>query len=67
VLIASAQNRFGVLYSSSMVLAISSRVLFILSTTPFVEVCREKRTHALCPHLQESLLFLVVASYFLDP
>jgi hypothetical protein len=29
-----------------MVLAISSRVLFFLSTTPFVEVCREKRTHA---------------------
>jgi hypothetical protein len=29
------QNQSGVLYSSSMVLAISSRVLFFLSTTPF--------------------------------
>jgi hypothetical protein len=35
VLIAFAQNRSGVLYSSSMVLAMSSRVLFFLSTTPF--------------------------------
>jgi hypothetical protein len=47
VLIASAQNRSGVLYSSSMVLAMSIRVLY--SSSPlhhFVEVCREKRTHA---------------------
>jgi hypothetical protein len=35
VLIASAQNWSGVLYSSSMVVAMSSRVLFFLSTTPF--------------------------------
>jgi hypothetical protein len=34
-LIAFAQNRSDVLYSSSMVLAISIRVLFFLSTTPF--------------------------------
>jgi hypothetical protein len=41
-----APNRYDVLYSSSMVLAVSKRVLFFLSTTPFVEVCKEKRTHA---------------------
>jgi hypothetical protein len=46
VLIASAKNRSGVLYSSSMVLAMSSRVLFFSPLHHFVEVCREKKTHA---------------------
>src|SRR3954465_12313650 len=35
VLIALAQNLIGVLYSASIVLAISIRVRFFLSTTPF--------------------------------
>jgi hypothetical protein len=34
-LIASAQNRSEVFYSSSMVLAISMRVRFFFLTTPF--------------------------------
>jgi hypothetical protein len=46
VLIASAQNRSGVLYSSSMVLAMPIEFYSSSLLHHFVEVCREKRTNA---------------------
>jgi hypothetical protein len=51
MLIASAQNRSGVLYSSSMVLAMSSKVLFLKEAF----------------NLRVLELRPIVASYFLDP
>jgi hypothetical protein len=45
---ASDQNYSGVLYSPSIVLAISISVLFFLSTTHFAVVSRERRTRARC-------------------
>jgi hypothetical protein len=65
VLIASAQNRSNVLYSSSMVLAISIRVLIFLSTTRFVEVSREKRLMLDALLLKKSFNLRVVEPRFI--
>lgn len=56
VFIASNQNSSGVLYSPSIVLAMSISVLFFLSTAHhFVVVCRERRTRAWCLPPQDIL------------
>jgi hypothetical protein len=48
VFTASDQNRSGVLYSPSIVLAMSISVLFFLSTTPF---CYEVTTLSISYHI----------------
>jgi hypothetical protein len=74
VLIASAQNRSGVLYSSSMVLAMSNRVPILPLQYTILLRCvgrRELMLDALLLKKAFNLRVLelrpVVAFYFLDP
>jgi hypothetical protein len=73
MLIISAQNQSGVLYSSSMVLAMSSRVLFFSPLHHFVEVCRGRELMLDALLLKKSFnlrvleLRPIIASYLFDP